>query len=213
MDENTVKDAVTKLRKNIKKRNFSQTIDLVITFKDIDMVKIGKLEQYISLPEGKGKSAKICALVGNESEEGAKSADRTILSSEFDKFKNKKDIKKIAREYDFFVAQADMMPQIAQTFGRYFGPVNRMPSPKAGCIVPPRSNIKNLVERLRNTVRIVANKTPMFQCPIGIETQEDNELTKNILAVLNAVEHTLPNGRNNVGKIFIKSTMGKSIKL
>ena len=84
---------------------------------------------------------KICALIGNESKDGAKAADRIILSSNFDKFKEKRDIKKLAREYDYFVAQADMMPKIAQIFGRYFGPINRMPSPKAGCVIPPRTNI------------------------------------------------------------------------
>ena len=213
MDEKSVKKALTELRKTIKKRKFSQTIDLIVAFKDIDMAKVPKLEQYVSLPSGLGKDTKICALVGNESEDGAKSADRVILSSDFDKFKEKRDIKKLAREYDYFVAQADMMPKVAQVFGRYFGPVNRMPSPKAGCVVPPRSNISSLVGRLRRTVRLVANKIPMFQVPVGIETQDDAELTKNILAVMSSVENVLPNGRNNIGKIYIKSTMSKAVKL
>ena len=213
MDEKSVTKALAELRKTIKKRKFSQTIDLIVAFKDIDMAKVPKLEQYVSLPSGLGKDTKICALVGNESEDGAKSADRVILSSDFDKFKEKRDIKKLAREYDYFVAQADMMPKVAQVFGRYFGPVNRMPSPKAGCVVPPRSNISSLVGRLRRTVRLVANKIPMFQVPVGIETQDDAELTKNILAVMSSVENVLPNGRNNIGKIYIKSTMSKAVKL
>ncbi len=213
MDEKSVTKALAELRKTIKKRKFSQTIDLIVAFKDIDMAKVPKLEQYVSLPSGLGKNTKICALVGNESEEGAKSADRVILSSDFDKFKEKRDIKKLAREYDYFVAQADMMPKVAQVFGRYFGPVNRMPSPKAGCVVPPRANISSLVGRLRSTVRLVANKIPMFQVPVGIETQDDAELTKNILAVMSSVENVLPNGRNNIGKIYIKSTMSKAVKL
>jgi len=213
MDEKSVTKSLTELRKIIKKRKFSQTIDLIVAFKDIDMNKVPKLEQYVRLPSGLGKDMKICALVGNESEAGAKDADRVILSSNFDKFKEKRDIKKLAREYDYFVAQADMMPRIAQVFGRYFGPINRMPSPKAGCVIPPRTNINSLISRLRNTVRLVANKIPMFQVPIGIETQNDDELTKNILAVMSAIENVLPNGRNNIGKIYIKSTMSKAVKL
>jgi large subunit ribosomal protein L1 len=213
MDEKSVTQALTELRKIIKKRKFSQTIDLIVAFKDIDMAKVSKLEQYVRLPSGLGKEMKICALVGNESEDGAKDADRIILSSNFDKFKEKRDIKKLAREYDYFVAQADMMPKIAQVFGRYFGPINRMPSPKAGCVIPPRTNINSLVGRLRNTIRLVANKIPMFQVPVGIETQNDAELVKNILSVMGAIETVLPNGKNNIGKIYIKSTMSKAVKV
>ncbi len=213
MDEKSITKAITELRTIIKKRKFSQTIDLIVAFKDIDMTKAPKLEQYVNLPSGLGKDMKICALVGNESEDGAKSADRVILSSNFDKFKEKRDIKKLAREFDYFVAQADMMPKVAQIFGRYFGPINRMPSPKAGCVIPPRSNIAPLIGRLRNTIRLVANKIPMFQVPVGIETQTDAELVKNIVTVMNSVENVLPNGKNNIGKIYIKSTMSKAVQI
>ena len=53
----------------------------------------------------------------------------------------------------------------------------------------------------------------MFQVPVGIETQNDAELIKNILEVMGAVETDLPNGKNNIGKIYIKSTMSKKIIL
>ena len=58
MDENSVKNALKELRKVIKKRNFKQSIELVISFKDIDMSKTAKLEQYINLPSGKSKPSK-----------------------------------------------------------------------------------------------------------------------------------------------------------
>ena len=213
MDETSVKNALKELRKVIGKRNFKQSIELVISFKDIDMKKTAKLEQYINLPSGKSKPSKICALVGNESEDSVGSADNVILSSDFNKYKEKSKIKKLARQYDYFIAQADMMPLIAQTFGRYFGPINKMPSPKAGCVVPARTNIAPIVSRLRNTVQIVANKTPFFMCGVGNESHKDEELIKNILSVLSAAENTLPNGRNNMGKIFIKSTMSKAVRI
>ena len=120
---------------------------------------------------------------------------------------------KLAREFDYFIAQADMMPQIAQVFGRYFGPINRMPSPRAGAIVPPKANLEPIVTKLRDTVRLIANKAPVFQCSIGYEDQKDEELTSNILKVVDAVEHALPNGRNNMGKVYVKSTMSKKVNV
>ena len=213
MDENSVQNALKELRKVISKRNFKQSIEVVVSFKDIDMAKVPKLEQYINLPSGKIKQSKICALVGNESADSVTSADHVILSSDFGKYKEKSKIKKLARQYDYFIAQADMMPLIAQTFGRYFGPVNKMPSPKAGCVVPARTNIAPIVERLRNTVQIVANKNPFFMCGVGDESQKDEDLTKNILSILSSAENILPNGKNNIGKIYLKSTMSKAVKI
>jgi len=213
MDEQSIKKALTELRKITSKRNFSQSIDLIITLRDIDMNKQGKIEEFVRLPSGKTKKAKICALVGNESEAGAKAADKVILSSNFEKWKKPREIKKLAREFDYFIAQADMMPQIAQVFGRYFGPIDRMPSPRAGAIVPPKANLEPIVTKLRDTVRLVANKAPVFQCSIGYEDQKDGELAANILKVVDSIEHVLPNGRHNLGKVYVKSTMSKKVNL
>jgi large subunit ribosomal protein L1 len=213
MDEKSINNSLVELRKLISKRNFLQSIDVIITLKDIDMNKQGKIEDFVRLPSGKTKKAKICALVGNESEAGAKAADKIILSSDFEKWKKPREIKKLARQFDYFIAQADMMPQIAQVFGRYFGPINRMPNPKAGAIVSPKANLAPIVEKLRNTATLMANKAPVFQCSIGYEDQTNEELAANIIKVVNSVEHILPNGKNNLGKVYIKSTMSKKIIL
>jgi len=213
MDENSIKNALEELRKISTQRKFLQSIDVIITLKDIDMNKQGKIEDFVKLPSGKTKKAKICALVGNESEAGAKAADKVILSSDFEKWKNPRDIKNLAREFDYFIAQADMMPKIAQIFGRYFGPINRMPNPKAGAIVPAKSNLEPIVTKLRDTVKLIANKAPVFQCSIGYEDQKDEELISNILKVVKSAEHALPNGRNNLGKIYLKATMSGKVKI
>ena len=213
MEENSIKKALAELRKISTKRKFLQSIDVIITLKDIDMNKQGKIEDFVKLPSGKTKKAKICALVGNESEAGAKAADKVILSSDFEKWKNPRDIKNLAREFDYFIAQADMMPKIAQIFGRYFGPINRMPNPKAGAIVPAKSNLEPIVTKLRDTVKLIANKAPVFQCSIGYEDQKDEELISNILKVVKSAEHALPNGRNNLGKIYLKATMSGKVKI
>jgi|TARA_Y100000310_G_scaffold198391_1_gene198420 large subunit ribosomal protein L1 len=213
MDENSIKNALEELRKISTQRKFLQSIDVIITLKDIDMNKQGKIEDFVKLPSGKTKKAKICALVGNESEAGAKAADKVILSSDFEKWKNPREIKKLAREFDFFIAQADMMPKIAQIFGRYFGPINRMPNPKAGAIVSPKANLAPIVEKLRDTAKLMANKSPVFQCSVGYEDQKDEELISNVLKVVKSAEHVLPNGRNNLGKIYLKTTMSGKVKV
>ena len=78
-----------------------------------------------------------------------KSLDAAFETHDFDQFKdNASKIKKLAGEYDFFVAQANIMPQVATVFGKVLGPRGKMPNPKAGCVVPPKSQLGPLKERL-----------------------------------------------------------------
>src|SRR3990172_6920050 len=123
------------------------------------------------LPYNRGKKISVCALVGPElAEEAKKVCDGAILSDDFGKYPDKKEIKKLASKYDFFIAQANVMPKVATSFGRVFGPKGKMPNPKAGCIVPPNANLKTLYDKLQKTVRLYAKERPMIQIPVGNES-------------------------------------------
>src|SRR3989344_5225570 len=140
MDKETIKNTLEELKTNSQKRKFKQSIDLIITFKNLDLNKPeNQIEQFVNLHYGRGKQDKVCGLVGAELiEESKKELDKTIATDDYIIYqKDKKLIKKLATEYDFFIAQANVMPKIAQTFGRVLGPRQKMPNPKAGCVVPP----------------------------------------------------------------------------
>ncbi|MBW3018426.1 50S ribosomal protein L1, partial [Candidatus Woesearchaeota archaeon] len=124
---------------------------------------------------------------------------------------DKKKIKELAKAYDFFIAQATIMPKIAQTFGRVFGPLGKMPNPKAGCVVPPNANLKPLYDKLQRRVKVSALKQPVVQCAIGTEALDDKILADNYLTVYKALLNNLPNRENNIKKGFIKLTMGPAI--
>jgi large subunit ribosomal protein L1 len=59
----------------------------------------------------------------------------TITKSEFKNYSDKKELKKLVSKYDFFIAQASLMPIVATTFGRVLGPAGKMPSPQLGILV------------------------------------------------------------------------------
>ncbi len=214
MDAKQAIETLKKLRESSKKRNFDQSVDMIITFKDIDMKKSeNQITLFSALPYAPGKEAKICALVGPEMKEESKSADRVILLDEFDRFKsNKKEVKKLANDYDFFVAQANLMVQVAGAFGRVLGPKGKMPNPKAGCVVPAKTNLKPVVDRLKKSVKLMTRTTPMMQCCIGRSSMEDNKLADNATAVYNQVLHALPQEKNNIKHVMLKLTMSKPIK-
>src|SRR3989344_2961609 len=143
MDKEQILQSLKEARDNSSKRNFRQGVDFIANLKGIDLKKPEqKVDFYVHFNNLGSKKAKVCALVGGELLDQAKSAcDNTIIVDDFGKY-DKKAIKKLAAEYDFFVAQANIMPKVAQAFGRVLGPRAKMPNPKAGCVVPPNANLK-----------------------------------------------------------------------
>lgn len=212
MEKQEVLSALKELRNEPKKRKFSQSLDLIINLKNLDLKKPeNHVELYIQLQHGKGKENKICAFVGPELRESAeKTFDHCVSEKDFAAFaKDKTKVKKLADKYNFFVAQADVMPKVAASFGRIFGPRKKMPNPKAGCIVPLKANLAQVKDRLKNTVKAVAKERPLIQVSVGNDTMDDDKLAENVMTIYKQVEHRLPMEKNNIKSIYLKFTMGK----
>ncbi|MBI2627435.1 hypothetical protein HYW72_00735, partial [Candidatus Nomurabacteria bacterium] len=105
MDKEQIQSALLKAKDISEKRNFKQSFDLIINLKGIDLKKPEhQIDTFITLPHPRGKKAKICALVGPELAEQAKEVcDSVLLADNFDRYKEKKEIKKIANSFDYFI--------------------------------------------------------------------------------------------------------------
>ncbi|MBN2112254.1 50S ribosomal protein L1 [Candidatus Woesearchaeota archaeon] len=216
MNKEQFKEAIEKVRKNSPKRKFTQSFDLVINLKDINLKDTTQqIDVFLPLHFSKGKKTKVCALGGPELAKQAKEVcDFFVHHDDFEKYaRDKKLTKKLANDYEFFIAQANIMPDVAKTFGRVFGPKGKMPNPKAGCVVPPTANLKPLYERLQNMVRIFAKTSPSVQVIVGNEEMKDEEVLDNIMTVFNQVIHVLPAEKNNIRNIYLKLTMGQSFRV
>lgn len=212
MDKTDFERALGKLRKE-EKRNFKQSVDLIVNLKGIDLKKPEEqVDIWIQLPHKKPKKVRIGALVGAELIEQAKTVcDGAVLHDDFKKFKDKKALKKLANDFDFFIAQANIMPDVAKIFGRVFGPRGKMPNPKAGCVVPPNANLKTLVEKLQKTLHLTAKIDLAVKCPVGSEEMTDEQVVANSLTVYNAVVNTLPQEEQNIKNVMLKFTMSKPV--
>ncbi len=216
MEKKHIIQAIEWIKNNSPKRKFQQSIDLIITLKELDQKKPeGQIEVFAQLRHGRGIPVKVCGLVGGELIEQAKqSFDLAIETQEFVRYeKDKKLIKKLAKEYDYFVAQANIMNKVAQSFGRVLGPRGKMPNPKAGCVVPANANLPALKEKLQKTLHINAKTRPFFQCRIGTETGNTDEIVDNILTIHTQLINALPNHEHNINAIMMKLTMGKAVKI
>jgi len=216
MNKNKFLEALKKAKEGSKKRNFKQKVDLIVNLKDLDLKKPEQqVEFFLKLHYDKGRESKICALVGSELAAKAKSAcDNVVLADDFGKYAgNKKLSKQLCKEYDFFIAQANIMAKVAASFGRILGPRGKMPNPKAGCVVTDKTDLNALCANLKKTVKISAKTGLIIQLIIGNEEMKDEEITDNAYNVYEQLAHHLPNEKHNIKSVFLKLTMGKPIKV
>lgn len=193
--------ALVELRKG-KERKFDQTLDLIVNLQKFD-VKKNQINLFIPVPY-KIKEKKIGAFLESRN----KNVD-TITKEEFKKYSDKKELKKLVKRYDFFIAEASLMPKVATTFGRILGPTGKMPSPQLGIIFNVNDKTVNeLKEKINNSVKIKA-KEASIKLAIGKHSMGDKELIENILTVYNAIFKVLPRQNENIKNIEIKFTMTK----
>ena len=216
MNQKAILDSVKKLREISKERKFKQTIDVAMNLTQLDLKKNPdrKIDIFIELPHSKGKKPKICALVGKDLATKAEVFDKVILSDDFTAAtSDKKALKKLAREYDYFVAQANLMADIGAKFGKVLAPLGKMPNPKAGCIVSPTADLEPLAKRLQNTIRLIMKDKMCVKAIAGSEEMSDEDITENILAVYSAIAHELPNEKANFKSMLIKFTMSQPVEV
>jgi len=216
MNKEAILSSIKKVREVSPKRNFNQTFDLIVNLKNLNIKKPEeKVEQYIHLHFPKGKKPKICALVDKELVAKAKeNFDFVVGKDDFPKYqKDKKLVKKLSMSYDYFVAQANLMGEIASTFGKVFGPKGKMPSPKAGCVIPPNADLKLVIKNLSEVCKLITKNDTTIRTSIGLENMKDEEITDNIQTIYTSLLHALPQEKNNIKSIQLKLTMGPLIEI
>lgn len=209
MDKRII-EKLKEAKENSKARKFTQTWDFSLNLKGLNLKKPENRFNFdFMLPEGRGKDQKVAFIVDTLESEAKKHADFVITKAQIELLKkNKKKLKKIANEYDWFFGEASLMPQIGKSFGVIFGPRGKVPKP-----VPPKVNIEPLVQRAKMSVRVFVKDSPVVHISVGTDKMEDEKIAKNIDAVYNAVKEKLPKGRTNIKSMYLKLTMGKPVKL
>lgn len=205
------KDALKEAKDKCPERKFKQTVEVIFNLTGLD-TKNFSLNDAITLPAGRGKPLAVCA-VGNSDFVmlGKKTADKTIDKNEFEKYKTKKDVRKLSDEIDYFVVEAPVMAEFAKVFGQILGPKGKMPLPHH--IIPPAGDPTGLISVLKKTVRIKAKKTAVVQIPIGTEEMSFEDLDKNYKAVYDYISHKLEQGKDNIKNIIVKLSMGPVVKI
>ncbi|WP_457741821.1 50S ribosomal protein L1 [Thermococcus sp.] len=211
-DRQKLVEAVKEAKARAKPRNFTQTVEIAVNLKDIDLRKPeNRFKLEVVLPHGRGKEPKIAVIADGAVAEAAKKLGLDVISGEQleEIAKSPREARKLAKRYDFFIAAAPLMPKIGKYLGRYLGPRNKMPQ-----VVPPTmTNLEPIVNKLKKTVRIQLKNNPVVHAPIGTEDMDDEKLAENAEAVLNAIINKLERGENQIKSVYIKTTMGPAVKV
>ena len=197
--------ALSELRKE-EKRKFDQTVDLIINLQKFD-VKKTPLNLFVSVPH-KVKEKKICGFLEVKSPQV-----ETISEHDFKKYNDKSALKKLVKKFDFFIAQASLMPKVASTFGRVLGPAGKMPSPQMGVLMNvDEKAIGELIKKINNSIKL-RGKESSIKVPVGKESMKDADITENIITVYNALLKVLTKEKENIKNIEVKFTMTKPQKI
>lgn len=200
-----LKQALAELRK-LEKRKFDQSIDLLVSLKGIDPKK-DNVAAIVEIPY-KIKDKKVCGFLTKKTE-----VVKAISNLDFPKYKDKKALKNLVKEYDFFIAAAPLMPAVATTFGKVLGPAGKMPSPQLGILMSEDENsIRGLLERISKSIKLRV-KEAAVKASIGKENMSDEQIIANVTAVYNGLVAALPVKKDNVKKVMIKLTMSKPVQV
>lgn len=193
-------------------RRFKQSIELIMNLRDIDLKKPeNRFVDVISLPYGSGKPAKICIIASGALASQAKSigVDMLIDPSDLALYgSDRRKGKKLAREYDFFLAEAQYMGLVGRYLGAFLGPRGKMPTP-----ITLTTPLEDIIKSLRNSVRVRVRTTPQVKCRVGVEGMKVDEIVENIEAVLSKIINRMPKGIGNIESIYLKGTMTPAIRI
>ncbi len=209
-NEKTLK-AVKKALEKAPERNFTESVEIAVNLKDIDLSKPdSRVDKEILLPNGRGKTIKIGVFGSGDLALKAKKVADTVIEPEDlrELADDKTKARNLASEHQFFIAEPPMMPVIGKELGSILGPKGKMPTP-----FTPNMDIEETVNSLKNTVRVRSRDKRTFHAPIGNTELGPEKIAENIDLVVERIIEDLERGRMNIHSVYVKTTMGPAIRL
>jgi large subunit ribosomal protein L1 len=204
-------DSIAKTREASLNRNFEQSFELAINLRELDMKRPeNRVNLRVELPNGIGDRKVLVFASGDLALRSRRAgADAVVEPDELRQLaEDKKAAKKRLKPYDIFVAEAPLMPTVGRVAGPILGPKGKMPTP-----VPPQAPIDNIIERERKVVILRSRDKLFVHCIVGRETMNDEAIAENIEAIINNLSRVTKRGFSNVKSIYLKTTMGDSVRL
>jgi large subunit ribosomal protein L10Ae len=193
-----------------KKRNFVETVELQIGLKNYDPQRDKRFSGSVRLPNIPRPKMSVCILGDALHCDQAKEISMEYQSvDDLKKLnKNKKQIKKLAKKYDAFLASEALIKQIPRLLGPGLHKAGKFPTP-----VTHADNIGDKADEIRATIKFQLKKVLCLGVAVGHVGMTEDELLANIMMSVNFLVSLLKKHWQNVKTLFIKSSMNKPVRL
>ncbi|WP_255191266.1 50S ribosomal protein L1 [Natronobeatus ordinarius] len=209
MADSEIEQAVARALEESPDRNFTETVDLAINLRDLDLNEpSNRVDESIVLPSGTGQETQIVVIAEGETAVRAEEVADQVLSEDDVADLDDDEAKDLADETDFFIAEEAMMQDIARYLGTILGPRGKMPDP-----LSPDEDVVETVNRLKNTVQLRSRDRRTFHTLVGAEDMSAAEIADNIDVILRRLHADLEKGPQNIDSVYVKTTMGPSVEV
>lgn len=122
--------------------------------------------------------------------------------------KDKTKIKKWCKKYDVLLASDSVAKQITKLLGNVLVKLNKFPIAMA-----EGERLADKINEVRHTVKYQSKKASCLGTAIGKVDQSEEQIRQNLTMSINFLVSLLKKGWQNIGTLYIKTSMGKSIKI
>ena len=214
MNKKELIDALNQMEAQSKKRKFTQTVELMINLKGLDLGKPdSQIDLKINLPHSTGRQAGKTLLFAKTDDFASKAKgafDKIIMEPDISSLK-KDELQQILT-YDLSLAEGPAILTVAKYLGQTLAPKGKMPKP----VKDTQTNLKEYINSLMTAIRVTNKKGkifPVMQVVVGKEGMTQDQIVDNVLTIFDRVVEVLPGKKQNIKSLHIKKTMGPAIKL
>jgi large subunit ribosomal protein L1 len=209
ISKDSIKKAVLEAIKLGSGRRFKQSVELIVVFKGYDPKSPDiKFRDAVYLPKGLGKPPKVLVIADGELLTKARELGIDVLSREEVQKLSKRESKKIARKYDWFLVKSDLMTVVGKVLGPSLGPRGKFPIP-----IQPSANLDAIIKQYSMSTRLRNKEQPWVGCRVGTEDMDPDDITENIMTVLEFIESKIKKPIESVCRVYIKTTMGEPVEV
>merc|ERR1712227_742594 len=187
-----------------------ETVELQVALKNYDPQKDKRFSGTVKLKNIPRRNLKVCVL-GDESHcDQARANNVPCMDVESLKKlnKDKKLVKRLAKKYNAFLASDTIIKQVPRLLGPGLNKAGKFPG-----LLTHSDNMDTKVRDLKCQVKFQLKKVLCLGVAVGNMSMADNELFANIQLAVNFLVSLLKKNWQNVRTLYIKTTMGKPVRL
>lgn len=117
-------------------------------------------------------------------------------------------VKKLAKRYDFFIASDNLIKQIPRLLGPGLTKAGKFPT-----LLGNNEDMQGKIDELKATIKFQMKKVMCLNVSVGNVEMDAREVFTNTQLAANFLASLLKKQWQNIGQIYIKTTMGPSIQI